>query len=207
VPMREREMVKLQRIGKALIAIYLAAAALQANKLNAQISWCPARPSAGSLVSNPLDLYSQNGVLKAAFTMRSTLATHLEECFIYQSSNGAVEAPTLRLNPGDQLTLDLTNRLSYVPPSPFRQGPPPPPAEQRTTAASIPKMSAMSMRTTANDPCAGGAMVATSTNIHFHGLNIPPVCHQDDVLNTDIENTDPAFEYNIQIPANDPPGM
>ncbi len=205
--LRKREMVKLQRIAKASITIYLTIVAVQANELKAQISWCPARPSAGTVVSNPLDLYSRNGVLKAAFTMRSTLATYLEECFIYQSSNGAVEAPTLRLNPGDQLTLDLTNRLSYVPPSPFQQGPPPPPAVQGTTAAPVHKMSTMSMRSTANDPCSGGTMVATSTNIHFHGLNIPPVCHQDDVLNTDIENTDPAFEYNIQIPANDPPGM
>ena len=43
--------------------------------------------------------------------------------------------------------------------------------------------------------------------MHFHGLNVPPVCHQDDVINTVIESGDPAFQYSIQIPANEPPGM
>jgi len=33
------------------------------------------------------------------------------------------------------------------------------------------------------------------------------VCHQDDVINTIIESGDPAFEYSIQIPANEPPGL
>ena len=59
-----------------------------------------------------------------------------------------------------------------------------------------------------HDPlCTGGTMGPTSTNIHFHGLNIPPVCHQDEIINTDIENTDPAFKYQILIPQNDAPGM
>ena len=31
-------------------------------------------------------------------------------------------------------------------------------------------------------------MSLISTNLHFHGLTVPPVCHQDDVLNT----SDPA---------------
>jgi FtsP/CotA-like multicopper oxidase with cupredoxin domain len=34
------------------------------------------------------------------------------------------------------------------------------------------------------DACAGGEMTSLSTNLHFHGLTIPPVCHQDDVLRT-----------------------
>ena len=50
-------------------------------------------------------------------------------------------------------------------------------------------------------------MIPGSTNIHFHGLNISPVCHQDDVINTVIQAGDPAFQYNIQIPLNDSPGM
>ena len=43
---------------------------------------CPARPNVGSVVNNPLDLYSTNGVLTAAFTFRSELAGYLEECYI-----------------------------------------------------------------------------------------------------------------------------
>ena len=175
----------------------------------AQNSGCPTRQAAGSVVNNPLDLYSANGLLQADFTMHSQVASYLEECFIYQSSGGEVEAPTFRLNPGDQLMLSLTNRLSYLP------GPPVDSAHLPVNhagmampgKAAMPAMANMMPRTTANNPCTGGTMVATSTNIHFHGLNIPPVCHGDEIIYTTIENTDPAFQYSIQIPANDAPGM
>ena len=50
-------------------------------------------------------------------------------------------------------------------------------------------------------------MTATSTNLHFHGLTIPPVCHQDDVLRTSIQPGDPPFEYRFHIPAGQPPGL
>src|SRR6202050_5001582 len=159
---------------------------------------CPTRPGPGSVVNNPLDLYSANGVLTVAFTLRSELASYLEECYIYQSSSGAVEAPTLHLNPGDQLDLSLTNRLTYLPP---------PPPTKRSAMPDMEKMPATAQGAARHDPCQGGTMVATSTNIHFHGLNIPPVCHEDEILNTDIENTDPAFKYQFRVPKNDSPGM
>ena len=50
-------------------------------------------------------------------------------------------------------------------------------------------------------------MTITSTNLHFHGLTIPPVCHQDDVWKTAIQAGDPVFEYRFRIPANEPPGL
>jgi len=43
-------------------------------------------------------------------------------------------------------------------------------------------------------------MNAVSTNLHFHGLTIPPVCHQDEVLKTSIQPGDAAFEYRFRIP-------
>ncbi len=49
--------------------------------------------------------------------------------------------------------------------------------------------------------------MSTSTNLHFHGLTIPPVCHQDDVLKTSISPDDPPFEYRFRIPADEPPGL
>src|SRR5262249_29952543 len=152
---------------------------------------CPVRPDAGAVVVNPGQVVSQNGVLNADLTFRSSTDRfgYLHECYIYQSANGPVEAPTLRANPGDQIVVNLTNRLSYVPPQkPGRYS----------------KMHAgmnMSSRTTANDPCTGGTMIATSTNIHFHGLNIPPKCHQDEIISTDVENTDAPFQYNFKVPA------
>jgi FtsP/CotA-like multicopper oxidase with cupredoxin domain len=70
-------------------------------------------------------------------------------------------------------------------------------------------MSAMdSMEAPSGQPCGDtGAMTLQSTNVHFHGLNVPPVCHQDDVLTTLIQPGTPGFEFNIQIPTTEPPGL
>ena len=56
-------------------------------------------------------------------------------------------------------------------------------------------------------PCATGAMRATSTNLHFHGLTVPAECHQDDVMRTLIDTGSAPYEYKFQIPADEPPGL
>ena len=58
-----------------------------------------------------------------------------------------------------------------------------------------------------SDPCTSGAMTPTSSNLHFHGMTVPPVCHQDDVLKTSIQPDDSPFEYRLRIPADEPPGL
>ena len=50
-------------------------------------------------------------------------------------------------------------------------------------------------------------MSPVATNLHFHGLTIPPVCHQDDVMKTSVQPGDPPFEYRFRIPADEPPGL
>jgi FtsP/CotA-like multicopper oxidase with cupredoxin domain len=55
--------------------------------------------------------------------------------------------------------------------------------------------------------CAAGKMSAASTNLHFHGLTIPPTCHADDVLHTVIGPSAAPFEYRFQVPENQPPGL
>ena len=50
-------------------------------------------------------------------------------------------------------------------------------------------------------------MTASTTNLHFHGLSVPPTCHQDDVLKTMVQPGDPAFEYHFQVPADQPAGL
>lgn len=50
-------------------------------------------------------------------------------------------------------------------------------------------------------------MSAAATNLHFHGLAVPPLCHQDETLRTLIEPGDPTFLYRIRIPADQPPGL
>ncbi|MGB8848912.1 MAG: hypothetical protein WCC76_04295, partial [Candidatus Acidiferrales bacterium] len=94
--------------------------------------------------------------------------------FCYLAADGS-EAPTLRVNPGDLLILTLKNEVP---------------------APATPVAMAMGARGhESSKECAGGEMTADSTNLHFHGLSIPPVCHQDDVLNTSIQPFDKPFEY------------
>jgi FtsP/CotA-like multicopper oxidase with cupredoxin domain len=158
---------------------------------------CPPRPEPGTLVVNPLDLYSQDGVLNVNLTLQNQFGSDGFEhyCYNYMYQGQLVEAPTLRLNPGDQLVLNLTDNIT----APFSKFPP--------------KKMHMDMRVPGRpgakptDDCNGGMLMGGSTNMHFHGLNVPPVCHQDDVVYTLIQSGDPPFQYNIQIPANDNPGM
>jgi FtsP/CotA-like multicopper oxidase with cupredoxin domain len=154
---------------------------------------CPARPLSGSIVSDPFSISSQNGILKAQFALAHSVdqAGYTHYCYKYDASGQIVEAPTLRLNPGDTLNLEVLNRIA---------------ADGNKDSGS----SAMKMvMPSSNDKVCGdgGAMTLNSTNVHFHGLNIPPVCHQDDVIDTLIQPGSPGFKFNIQIPTTEPPGL
>jgi len=54
--------------------------------------------------------------------------------------------------------------------------------------------------------CKPEAVSAAVTNLHFHGLTVPPTCHQDDVLRTAILPGE-DFEYRVTIPKDEPPGL
>lgn len=56
-------------------------------------------------------------------------------------------------------------------------------------------------------PCGPAQTTADSTNLHFHGLSIPPACHQDESLTTQIQPADSGIEYQFRIPANQPTGL
>src|SRR6201999_3668455 len=56
-------------------------------------------------------------------------------------------------------------------------------------------------------PCAAAQMTALSTNLHFHGMTVPPVCHGEDVLHTVIQPGDPPFKYRFRVPADESPGL
>jgi FtsP/CotA-like multicopper oxidase with cupredoxin domain len=147
---------------------------------------CP-RPPAGSVVPEPEDLRSKNGVLEVDVTYRNHVDANGQMLYCYQYKDGS-QAPTLRLHPGDWLVLRLRNDLK-------------PPA-----GSAAHDHSAMSMPTAANR-CGDGTMGPWATNLHFHGLTLPPVCHEDDVLNTYIAPGGKPFEYRLQIPADEPPGL
>src|SRR5262249_15431689 len=93
------------------------------------------------------------------------------------------EAPTLRLKPGDLLILRLKNEEPKAPAS----------QHEHEHAAS--------------HGCTTAAMSPTATNLHFHGMSVPPVCHQDDVLNTMIQPGDRPFESRLRIAPDEPPGL
>jgi FtsP/CotA-like multicopper oxidase with cupredoxin domain len=50
-------------------------------------------------------------------------------------------------------------------------------------------------------------MSAAATNLHFHGLSLPPICHQDETLRTLVQPGDPPFEYRLRIAPEQPPGL
>ena len=149
-----------------------------------------ARPSPGSIVPEPRDLRSQNGVLKVALTVRNSSEAGQPARFCYISADGS-ESPTLHLHPGDLLILNLKNDLA----DPDHASVTPNQNHLHAVAAN------------SDSPCTSGAMTSISTNLHFHGLTVPPVCHQDDVLKTSIQPSDPPFEYRFRIPADEAPGL
>src|SRR6202142_295194 len=159
---------------------------------------CP-RPTAGSVVPEPEDLRSQNGVLRVELAYRSIVDAKGQTRYCYVSKDGS-QAPTLRVNPGDELILSLKNELAEKLSSTMQ---PPAQANSQQVNSAVPA-NAMNMIT---EPCAGAEMTALSTNLHFHGLTVPSACHQDDVLRTMIEPGDSPFEYRFQIPADEPPGL
>jgi FtsP/CotA-like multicopper oxidase with cupredoxin domain len=149
---------------------------------------CPNRPAPGTEVQDPLAIRSQNGVLQASLALGYSVDgngfTHY--CYQYQTPSGVVEAPTLRLNPGDQLELGVSNVI------------------QDADASKMKMQHAAAGGEVCGD---GGAATVSSTNVHFHGMPIPPTCHQDDVINTLIQPGAGPFDFNIQVPTDMPPGL
>jgi FtsP/CotA-like multicopper oxidase with cupredoxin domain len=147
------------------------------------------RPAPGSAAPEPADLHSVNGELKVELTIHNSAAPDGSTRYCYLDQEGNL-APNLRLHPGDLLTLTLRNELKAI--------------DHRKSAMpdSVPGHSDHKMAV-----CSAGPMNATSTNLHFPGLTVPPKCHQDDVLNTLIASGSEPFEYKFRIPENQPPGL
>ncbi len=141
-----------------------------------------AREAPGSVVAAPHELRSQNGILQATLSLQSSTdpVDGVRYCYVDDSGN---EAPTLRVRQGDLLVLKLKNQLA------------------------VSSISVKSLAHEARTPCGKWEMQANSTNLHFHGLVIPPNCHQDDVLSTIVQPGAPSYEYRFRIPKTQPPGL
>lgn len=170
-------------VAPLLVALYLFTAAGYGQNIEKDV--CP-RPNIGGFVPEPEDLRSQSGVLRVELTYTNFRDARGQMHFCYRDKNGN-QAPNLRVHPGDWLVLTLKNNLSGIANS----------TQARSKEMSMPTAS----------PCGNGTMDGLATNLHFHGLSIPPACHQDDVLSTLIGHSDPPFEYRLQIPPDQPPGV
>ncbi len=153
-----------------------------------------ARFAAGSSVTAPPELKSSNGTLEVTFTFQTVTDAQglVRYCYV---TNTGLEAPTLRVNPGDTLIIHFQNNL---------------PAASATSSSD--NMAGMKMdltphtAVTSTSSACNGTMSASATNIHFHGMNVAPVCGQDEVVHTLVQPGQ-SFDYTVQIPANEPPGL
>jgi FtsP/CotA-like multicopper oxidase with cupredoxin domain len=156
------------------------------------------RPEAGSAVPEPQELRSRDGVLQVDLSIRNQRQPDGSTRYCYLTPDGKL-SPTLRLKPGELLILHFENKLSdlgsTVPTAGHMHQPVMPPEGPIGTSQKRP------------DPCTNGAVTPLSTNLHFHGLTVPPTCHQDDVIKTSIQPDDLPFEYRFRIPDNEPPGL
>lgn len=139
---------------------------------------CP-RFTAGDVIHQPPSLFSHNGVLSVRFSYQTTTDSANRTLFCFMTPSG-LENPTLHVKPGDHLIITVTNN---TPAQPVEMMIDPP-----------------------NCGPGGNQMTKSSLNIHYHGTNTSPTCHSDDVIKTLI-NSGQTFQYNVAIPANEPPGL
>jgi FtsP/CotA-like multicopper oxidase with cupredoxin domain len=149
------------------------------------------RPVQGSVVQEPKSVSSRDGVLRAELTIHNQTEPDGSTRYCYIDAKGQ-ESPTLRVKPGDLVVLTLKNDLTD---------------SHSSSAASAGASGHHEHVNHGEEACTAGAMTALSTNLHFHGLEIPPTCHQDDVLRTAIDPKDRPFEYRFRIPLDQPPGL
>jgi FtsP/CotA-like multicopper oxidase with cupredoxin domain len=137
---------------------------------------CP-RPAAGSVVHNPHSLFSSNGTLTVNFSYQTRTDSDGRTLFCFMTPDG-FQNPTLHVRPGDHLIVNVTNNTPASPVQMVVNGP----------------------------NCGSSMMTGSSMNIHYHGTNTSPACHQDEVIKTLI-NSGQTFQYNLAFPTDEPPGL
>ena len=158
--------MNIRTILVAAVALMIAPAGVFAQTPVAPVANpCP-RSTAGSLVQQPPALFSQNGVLNINFSYQTTTDSYGRQLFCFMTPDG-LENPTLHVNPGDTLNITVTNN---TPTSPVGEmfHPYDPPNCGDTTQQT-------------QDPTQNGGMTGGSMNIHYHGTNVSPQCHGDNV--------------------------
>jgi FtsP/CotA-like multicopper oxidase with cupredoxin domain len=166
-----------------VLSLFFIAVGLQA--LHAQASDpCP-RPQPGAVVGEPADLASKSGALEVTLAARNVKEADGRTRYCFTDDKGH-ESPNLRVHPGDLVVIHLRNAMADV----GTAGPEP-----------------MHIHDMQGACTSGTVLDLISTNLHFHGMTIPPTCHQDDVLKTVVEPGDPVFTYRFRVPEDEPPGL
>jgi FtsP/CotA-like multicopper oxidase with cupredoxin domain len=164
--------------------LFLAAAAMVAALFPMQAladgGVCP-RPAVGSEIQPPPDLFSVNGRLETALNYQTAVDDEGRMLFCFTTPDGAL-SPTLHVNPGDRIVIHLTNT---VPEAPLGR------SEETSRDGTV---------------CGSATMTDASVNMHFHGLNVLPKCHGDEVIYTMI-NSGETFTYSFVVPPDEPPGL
>ena len=142
---------------------------------------CP-RSAQGSVVVNPPDLYSRDGRLKVNLFYHSSTDAIGRTLYCFLTADGK-ESPTLHVHPGDRLMVNLKNDLGAAEHAP-----------------------SMAMGEGTLGVCGDAFMTPSSVNLHFHGGNLPPACHSDEVIRT-LVNPGSTFKYDFVIPKDQPPGL
>jgi hypothetical protein len=150
---------------------------------------CPHYPMGSSIVP-PQDLFRRNGVLCVNFTYRTRVDPDGSSRFCFMTEKGS-QSPTLHVRPGDRLLIELTNAV------------PPAATSSAMTLAGMRELVASGMPSSV---CGAVTMTPSSVNVHYHGTNTGPTCHQDEVIRTVI-NSGETFRYDVQFPAEEPPGL
>ncbi len=171
--------------------------------LSATVSSPCYRFPVGSEVQQHLNLQSYKGTLAVNLGYQTAVDIFGNTQYCYTTATG-LQSPTLRLSPGEHLLMNLTNQVPA-------DGHPPDGAHAMHHGTL--KMTADSMklpRSMKDSPgitgCGDSQMTQVSTNVHFHGSHGAPICHQDYVVTTYI-NAGETFDYNFQLPTNQPPGL
>lgn len=157
-----------------------------------------ARYTTGSTISDPPTLQSKNGVLEATIGFYTVTDSQGLVRYCYVTSTG-LEAPTLIVNPGDNLIIHFKNAMAAAAMSSASDN-------MAGMKMELANDSARGDATTSTSPVCNGSMGTNVTNIHFHGMNIAPVCGQDEVVHTLVQSGE-SFDYNVTIPTTEPPGL
>ncbi|TFV86236.1 hypothetical protein E4K72_23185 [Oxalobacteraceae bacterium OM1] len=186
---------------RGVVAVAVAAGGLHAAPWaqSAGTEACP-RPMPGSAVTDPPEL-AKAGDGAFHLTARNS-GTGPEDrdapAYAYRfclrgNDDARLQAPVLRMSAGETVRVALSNRLQ---------------AKTGFPETHVMTAPGTSLCVPQPDGLAGGNNL---TNLHYHGLNIPPRCGGDETINTVLAAPQTGgtadYTYQFTIPANEPPGL